>query len=63
MFIISEVKHVIGIGNRAATSLRIYKDGYTSKLFETALYNSEAVQRGNTVIDPATGNLIRSGGA
>jgi len=63
MFIISEAKHVIGIGNRAATSLRIYKDGYTNKLFESSLYNAESVQRGDSVIEPATGKLVRSGGA
>jgi len=34
-FIITEVKQVLGSGNRAATSLRINKDGYDTKL-ETA---------------------------
>ena len=54
-FIISEVKHVISTGNKAATSLRIYKDGYLNALFEDSLYNTNAPSRGRKTIDPATG--------
>ena len=39
-FIISEIKHVLGSGNRAATTMRIYKDGYTSAILETSEYNT-----------------------
>jgi len=51
-FMISEVKQVLSAGNRAATSLRIYKDGYLSTLLETSEYNTSATK-------PA----VRSGGA
>ena len=40
LFIISEVKQVIMQGSLAATTLRIYKDGYLNSLFESSLYNS-----------------------
>jgi len=39
-FIISEIKHVLGAGNRAATTMRIYKDGYSSAILETSEYNT-----------------------
>lgn len=39
-FIISEVKQVLSAGNKAATSLRIYKDGYLNQLLETSEYNT-----------------------
>jgi hypothetical protein len=39
-FIITEVKQVLGLGNRAATSLRLNKDGYTEKLEETSKYGN-----------------------
>jgi hypothetical protein len=56
MFIISEVKHVLGTGNRAATTLRIYKDGYLNTIFEDSLYNTNAPSRGRKIINPTTGN-------
>lgn len=37
-FIITEVKQVLGAGNRAATSLRINKDGYDTKLENNSKY-------------------------
>lgn len=37
-FIITEVKQVLGVDNRAATSLRINKDGYTEKLETSSRY-------------------------
>ena len=40
LFIISEVKQVIMQGSLAATTLRIYKDGYLNSLAESSLYNS-----------------------
>ena len=55
-FIISEVKHVLSTGDKAATSLRIYKDGYLNTLFEDSLYNTNAPSRGRKIINPATGN-------
>jgi len=39
-FIVSEVKQVLTSGERAATSLRIYKDGYLSTLLESSEYNT-----------------------
>ena len=42
LFIISEVKQVIMQGSLAATTLRIYKDGYFTGLFETSLYNTSS---------------------
>jgi hypothetical protein len=39
LFIISEIKQVLAQGSLAATTLRIYRDGYTTGLFETSLYN------------------------
>ena len=39
MFIITEVKQILGSGNRASTSLRINKDGYSDKLSTSSLYN------------------------
>ena len=39
-FLITEVKLVLGAGGRAATSLRINKDGYTTKLAETSKYGN-----------------------
>lgn len=39
-FIITEVKQVLGLGDRAATSLRINKDGYSSKLSESSKYGN-----------------------
>ena len=38
-FMITEVKQVISAGNKAATSLRINKDGYTEKIDEKMQYN------------------------
>jgi hypothetical protein len=38
-FIVSEVKQVLTAGERAATSLRIYKDGYLNQILETSEYN------------------------
>jgi hypothetical protein len=42
LFIVSEVKQVISTGGRAATSMRIYKDGYTKKIEEQMKYNLNA---------------------
>lgn len=39
-FIISEVKQVMSAGNRVATTLRINKDGYLTKLNENSEYNT-----------------------
>jgi hypothetical protein len=39
-FIITEVKQVMSVGNRVATSLRINKDGYLSKLSEKSEYTT-----------------------
>jgi len=39
LYIITEVKQVIASGNKAATTLRINKDGYLNSLFEKSLYN------------------------
>lgn len=39
-FIITEIKQVLLLGNKAATSLRIQKDGYMSQLLETSEYNT-----------------------
>ena len=39
-FIITEVKQVMSAGNRVATSLRINKDGYLSKLSEKSEYTT-----------------------
>jgi hypothetical protein len=38
-FIISEVKQVLSTGDKAATSLRIYKDGYLTDILENSEYN------------------------
>ena len=40
LFIVSEVKQVVGTGSRAATSMRILKDGYLNSLFEESLYDT-----------------------
>jgi len=40
LFMVTEVKQVIGIGERAVTTLRINKDGYLNSLFENSLYNT-----------------------
>jgi hypothetical protein len=58
LFIVSEVKQVINSGNRAATSLRIYKDGYLNRLSETSLYNKGAVRSGDIIVNPSTGRPI-----
>lgn len=39
-FIITEVKQVMSVGNKVATSLRINKDGYLSKLSEKSEYTT-----------------------
>jgi hypothetical protein len=39
LYIITEVKQVVTAGNRAATTLRINKDGYLNSLFEKSLYS------------------------
>jgi hypothetical protein len=39
-FIITEVKQVLGLGNRAATSLRLNKDGYDTKLEDASKYGN-----------------------
>lgn len=40
LFIVSEVKQVISVGDKATTSLRIYKDSYFNRLLETSEYNT-----------------------
>ena len=60
LFIVSEVKHVIGNGGRAATSLRIYKDGYLNALNVTSLYTTAAAQKLGVTIDPTTGKPVGS---
>lgn len=47
LFIISEIKQVLAQGNMATTSIRIYKDGYTTGLYENSLYSSSSTQNGN----------------
>lgn len=42
LFIISEVKQVMMQGGLAATTMRIYKDGYFTGLFETSRYNTSS---------------------
>jgi len=39
-FVVAEVKQVIASGYRAATSIRVHKDGYLSRLLETSEYNT-----------------------
>jgi len=46
LFIITEVKQVVSQGNKAATTLRINKDGYLTSLFEKSLYNLEPLNFG-----------------
>ena len=40
LFVVAEVKQVIAAGYRAATSVRVHKDGYLSRLLETSEYNT-----------------------
>jgi hypothetical protein len=40
LFIVAEVKQVISTGYRAATSVRVHKDGYLNKLIDRSNYNS-----------------------
>lgn len=42
LFIISEIKQVMMQGGLAATTMRIYKDGYFTGLFETSRYNTSS---------------------
>ena len=44
LYIITEVKQVVSSGNKAATTLRINKDGYLTSLFEKSLYNLEPLK-------------------
>jgi hypothetical protein len=46
LYIITEVKQVVSQGNKAATTLRINKDGYLTSLFEKSLYNLEPLNFG-----------------
>jgi hypothetical protein len=46
LYIITEVKQVVSQGNKAATTLRINKDGYLNSLFEKSLYNLEPLNFG-----------------
>lgn len=39
-FVVAEVKQVLSSGYRAATSIRVHKDGYLSRLLETSEYNT-----------------------
>jgi hypothetical protein len=39
-FVITEIKQVLMLGNKAATSLRIQKDGYLNLLLETSEYDT-----------------------
>lgn len=64
LYIINEVKQVISIGNQAATTLRVYKDGYFTTLYEQSFYNKGGgLARSETIIDPETGRPIGKGGA
>lgn len=40
LFVVAEVKQVISAGYRAATSVRVHKDGYLTELLETSEYNT-----------------------
>lgn len=40
LYLIAEVKQVIAAGYRAATSVRVHKDGYLNQLLETSEYNT-----------------------
>lgn len=40
LFIVAEVKQVIASGYRAATSVRVHKDGYLTQLLENSSYNT-----------------------
>jgi hypothetical protein len=42
LFIVAEVKQVIASGYRAATSVRVHKDGYLSQLLESSSYNTSS---------------------
>jgi hypothetical protein len=46
LYIITEIKQVVSQGNKAATTLRINKDGYLNSLFEKSLYNLEPLNFG-----------------
>ena len=62
LYIISEVKQVISIGNQAATTLRIYKDGYFTSIIEKSFYTG-GQNKNERVVDPETGRPIGAGGA
>lgn len=62
LYIISEVKQVIGIGNQAATTLRVYKDGYFTSIIEKSLYTN-GTAKNETIIDPGTGRPLTGGSA
>jgi len=64
LYIINEVKQVVSIGNQAATTLRIYKDGYFTSLYENSFYNKNGgLARSSEIIDPDTGKpTTRAGG-
>ena len=58
LFIVTETKQILSTGNRAASTLRIQKDGYLNKLLESSLYNSGTSSRGDYTIDPNTGRVV-----
>ena len=62
LYIISEVKQVLSIGNQAATTLRIYKDGYFTSIIEKSFYTG-GQNKNETILDPETGRPIGRGGA
>lgn len=62
LYIVNEVKQVITIGNQAATTLRVYKDGYFTSIIESSFYNTSTSSRSSTVVDPGTGRPIVSSG-
>jgi len=58
LFLISEVKQVITAGNRATTSIRIYKDGYLNSLQEKSNYYNTTYRSGDYTINPSTGRFL-----
>jgi hypothetical protein len=47
LFVVAEVKQVIAAGYRAATSLRVHKDGYLNKLIDSSIYNTSTPRVGS----------------
>lgn len=62
LYIISEVKQIISVGNQASTTLRVYKDGYITSIIEKSFYNN-GQNKNETLYDPGTGRPLTGGGA